>query len=513
MEEKITPQPAGAQAPPIPADGNIPAETAAPEIPTTSLSQVRTFYSDAEGVKSGSSELFGPQDTGAKKVVKKKGTILSKFKRLFASRKKAPTEPTEKLNITSARVEGNTPLKKAQPKVKEEYIPYEPKVSGAKTLGKKPQATPPQSLADLKSRPGYKSAADRNTAPVKRKGFITKKEALRQKNIFDTVLSFATPNTSDDKQSLTQLHTYTHDLSDTIKSGNKSVISIAAEEQRKKGGDKNVMRFGTIPEEKSRVGLVIAGLVLILIGAGLIWGGLIWFQDAKALPDVFSTGALLSPDDDREIIASSITQTEFQTILEQTTLSDNSFLHLYITDSARLGEMTHKRLISAEQFITFFAPETPALLLRAINVEFMYGIHKVLRNEPVLILKTDAFEQTFAGMLEWEQTLREDLVPLFGEVKPFVREVVIPAAVTEGDEETASSTPTLPQTIEEIITIDTRMFTDAVIRNRDARVLYDPAGKIIFLYALPDAETLIITTNEHSFIEIIERMAASKFVR
>ncbi len=96
-----------------------------------------------------------------------------------------------------------------------------------------------------------------------------------------------------------------------------------------------------------------------------------------------------------------------------------------------------------------------------------------------MVFKTSSYETSFAGMLKWEETLQQDLTPFLH----------------------ASTTP------------GTTTFQDVVIRNKDVRVLKDTTGKAAILYSFPSKDTLVITTDEETFKEIIGRLAPTQFVQ
>ena len=58
-----------------------------------------------------------------------------------------------------------------------------------------------------------------------------------------------------------------------------------------------------------------------------------------------------------------------------------------------------------------------------------------------------------------------------------------------------------------------RPFEDRIIRNKDVRVMKDSAGNIVLLYGFLDQKNLVITTNEQTFQEILNRFFASHIVR
>ena len=116
-------------------------------------------------------------------------------------------------------------------------------------------------------------------------------------------------------------------------------------------------------------------------------------------------------------------------------------------------------------------------MLRALSDIFMFGFHEANGNQPYLILKTTDFKQSFSGMLAWEPYMRQDLSPLF-------------------------LTGTATTSVEG--------FRDRIIRNKDTRLLLAPDGSIALLYSLIDQETILITSNEQTFAEILNRLSTSQ---
>ena len=51
-------------------------------------------------------------------------------------------------------------------------------------------------------------------------------------------------------------------------------------------------------------------------------------------------------------------------------------------------------------------------------------------------------------------------------------------------------------------------FEDVLVQNKDARVLKDSAGNVRLLYAFPNTETLLITTNQSTFLEVFGRLTS-----
>jgi len=56
-------------------------------------------------------------------------------------------------------------------------------------------------------------------------------------------------------------------------------------------------------------------------------------------------------------------------------------------------------------------------------------------------------------------------------------------------------------------------FVDVVIKNKDVRMLTDEYEHPILLYTFADKDTIILTTNEFTLKEILDRMTNRRFVR
>ena len=117
----------------------------------------------------------------------------------------------------------------------------------------------------------------------------------------------------------------------------------------------------------------------------------------------------------------------------------------------------------------------PPILLRSLRPDFMLGTHSFNKNQPFLVLKTDYYDNAFAGMLEWEGHLTEDLLTLFGQEN-------------------------------RVQELSQRKWGDMVIKNKDTRVLLDFDGNIALVYAFKDQRTLIITTSEDTLLEVSRRL-------
>lgn len=127
--------------------------------------------------------------------------------------------------------------------------------------------------------------------------------------------------------------------------------------------------------------------------------------------------------------------------------------------------------------VSLIGPQMPPSLVRSLDSKYMLGVYSFDTNEPFIILTTNDFASSFAGMLKWEDKMTSDLGRLF--------------AIPQNTGTTTNS------------------FTDEALRNKDLRILQDKNKKTILLYSFIDKNTLLITTNENVFGAVVGKYLIS----
>jgi hypothetical protein len=143
------------------------------------------------------------------------------------------------------------------------------------------------------------------------------------------------------------------------------------------------------------------------------------------------------------------------------------------------------RTMDTTEFFALLAPSAPAALSRALGQSFIVGKQSLIENQLILVFDIANFENAFAAILQWEQQMLSDLMPLFRAMNP-------------------SNNIDLSETI---------VFQDEILENLDARVAKNKLGDIIMLYAFYGQDTLIITSHEDTLKEILFRMTAFRKIR
>jgi hypothetical protein len=283
---------------------------------------------------------------------------------------------------------------------------------------------------------------------------------------------------------LERLRTYEGDVADAIKAQNASVVKIAIAEQKKQ--NKKAITFDSTPAKPKRnnlvmglsIGLIVAG-VLVLAGAYVYL-----FLIPKSAPvATLNSDLLISSDSEKEVDISSLSDPDIESKIqaaEDPNLGAGAIEHMYFEQSVAGA----KSSITAQQFFGLLGIHAPAAMIRALGSDFSFGFQNTGTGtlQPFLIVTPQSFDTVYAGMLQWEPTMYDDLQPML-------------------NSKSASSTPK-------------SQFEDAVIKNNDTRVLHDTSGNTLIIYSFPDDQHLIITTNQQTLEELFTRLTtAAKIVQ
>ena len=295
--------------------------------------------------------------------------------------------------------------------------------------------------------------------------------------------------------SVASVRTYKRDIEDTVREKNVSLVSIAAAQARR---EERRPEEATPKAAVKRYTMVGGGIVLIVLALAAL--AYVLLPQAPAQPKVeeatpplihvdMTERITVGADDDRLTLLQKL-----EAARKRTSIALGLVERLYVVESASSSVSGAEREFPASAFIGLLAPNAPPALPRSLSDRFLLGIHSFDGNQPFLIFKTTSFEQTYAGMLAWEPSMRTDLLPLF-ERKPRPR-------IPEEGTSTPSAAPQVNET----------GFVDRIVENHDARVVENGTGDILLLWAFVNRETLVIATNEYSLREAITRLKSPPLV-
>ncbi len=143
------------------------------------------------------------------------------------------------------------------------------------------------------------------------------------------------------------------------------------------------------------------------------------------------------------------------------------------------------RQISSERLFGAIGAYPPPELARALAPNFFFGVYGSSKGPlPFLILEAENPDLARAAMLAWEETMADDLAPIFPEADDYLR-----AAAAEPTRQSA--------------------WVDTVYQNRDARAL--PQGdREVLLWGFGDNGAIIIASDPFLLPEMASRLARDR---
>jgi hypothetical protein len=304
-------------------------------------------------------------------------------------------------------------------------------------------------------------------------------------------------NTTTLKRVTSPIHTFTTDVASSVKNEHTSVIKIAAaENERKIRQEKQKIKEGSLNTAGKNVFTIVISLLLLMAATGIGYYILFIHQPTTKPVVTNTTTDILGAEKQTTISLTEVNHSQLlqtlQNIIGSNILSNGQVEHIAMTDTN--GQITTPS--AAADLFALLQTNAPNSLIRSLNNNFYFGIYNMNGiNQPFLILSSNSYSDTIAGMLEWEKDMVKDLQNIF--LAP--SDQLVPPFFTE----TASNTQ--------------YSFTDAVISNKDARIVRNGQGdqgqNVVFLYSMINQNTLIITTNQTIFQALLDRLIKTTFIR
>lgn len=314
------------------------------------------------------------------------------------------------------------------------------------------------------------------------------------------------------------LVTYQSAIEEAMRGGDVSVVSIAAAEAKRraqKGVAEPVVE--TEPVDYAAIAkkyaMILGGIVLIAAAASAI--GYLALRPTTVPIATDPSSPFISVDQTSAVLATpGMAARDLVQKLDEEKKKVSLSLGLIARHVPAFASSTIDGTVqvpmSGQQFMSAIAPNIPDSLLRTIEPVFLLGTHVYDGNQPFLILRVDAYQEAFSGMLAWEIYLKNNLAPLFTytpterlpEQKIEVSQGPIISTSTASSTATSSATST-PQPGAPTLAVT---FADKIVENHDARVLQNQYGDIFLLWTFIDRNTLVITTNAATLREILSRL-------
>jgi flagellar basal body-associated protein FliL len=276
------------------------------------------------------------------------------------------------------------------------------------------------------------------------------------------------------------LRTYATDFGKSISGERGDMIRRAIADEERKAQAAKAQTLAS----KQNILLLVGSVLSILIGIGAIIFLAIGNRPKTIEPSAAKVPSIVFADASVEIPFTGLSKEQLvaqATAAIEKKISSSSIENIFFTE-IRSGM---KYLTTAKTFLSLISKTVPTQLTDGLENTFMFGAYdNAGKNAPFLIFKTDAYNDAFAGMKEWEARLFDDTYQLFG-------------IATTGENANLLQAK----------------FTDATLMNKNARVLRNSAGTIVLLYAFPDEQTIVITTDPVALTEVSTRLTSQKVIQ
>lgn len=297
------------------------------------------------------------------------------------------------------------------------------------------------------------------------------------------------------------MHTYSSDFAGRIDERGASTFSVLAAEQDagttapaapapKRGGGKMVLA-------------ILSGILLIALGAGGVYATYRFVMTMRDTPVAsFTLPTTVHADEFRELRETGpALLIEIAGLTEEAIVPGNVLVTYVNVERTDENGVTTTGPAGAATLLRSAQVPAPDIFLRNLAEESSAGVISVgVSRTPFFALRVDSYERTYAGMLTWEPLMARDLGMLY----PLYESA--PAPEPEVATSTATSTVALEAPLSPGVAL-TR-FADAIVANRDVRILRDTNGKALIVYGYADKRTLLIARDEAAFATLLERVKA-----
>jgi len=361
------------------------------------------------------------------------------------------------------------------------------------------------------------------------------------------------------------IHTYASDVAEAMAQNHTSKTSMILAESRRKAGTESI---GTAEEKHNGKKLLLMIGSLVLIGAGA-FGAYYLYSISALAPANVAPAAPQAP--------TSLVPTDSQTIVPIDGLSPytlqvavraevakaqapNTMREIVLTEKSGTTQIQ----IPAQEIESLLDIGAPDILVRSLSDRWMLGVYAdgAGAKSMFVVATTDFFQDAFAGMIQWEKVMADDLrqylfssaplgianvqptaptavtayqdLPDLNSVLPSLAQststqatstaskkpsssVATPVVATSSQASaqstsTASISSSTPPLQPEFTAIS-GTFVDRIVGNRDVREFHTTDGKTLFLYSFIDNARLVVAPDEATLAAILARVEDQTYVR
>lgn len=275
------------------------------------------------------------------------------------------------------------------------------------------------------------------------------------------------------------VQTYAEDMAKVIESDGGAIKKIIHEEEEREIEKKNLS-----PESRKNKVFMLVSLVLVVLSFSALIFIAVFKQQIFTVNIAPQFASLIFTDQSKFLEVSGLNKDKIaQTVSNEvnaTKVKVGGIEGIYLTEN--------NQVVRLRQFIALikssFVPGQAAF----IDDNFLTGVFNtgVKSASPAggnffILLKVRSFADVFSTIKSWENKMFYDLHGFFG------RDISVDTNY-----------------------LLTKDFTDGLVANKSARILYDKDGKIVLMYVFADDNSVIITNTQEAAQEIINRLSAGQ---
>jgi hypothetical protein len=284
-----------------------------------------------------------------------------------------------------------------------------------------------------------------------------------------------------------RLRTYESDVAHVLAQQRASLTTMALAEQRAKSQSETISNAPSEPRHSSKK-LLLSLLSLILFGVGVAGGYYLYLKSPLApseavIEEVPPAPSLIASDLRANMEIDGLSPLALRSRIEAEIAKEQK--PQTIKEIILTKTRTNQKLkVSGQEIIRDMDIDAPDILVRSLGQPWMLGVYadQSGNKDVFVVVTTEFFQNSFAGMLQWERVMADDL-------KQYLHPSTEPYFTIRGS------------------------FVDRIIKNKDVREFETEAGQTLFLYSFIDNSKLVITTKQTTLAEIIARLEKAVFIR
>ena len=282
--------------------------------------------------------------------------------------------------------------------------------------------------------------------------------------------------------------TLQRDMTNAVKTQDRSLAQmIIADKKRKREGGYYDKKISIENKHSNNIYKILFGFIIIVVialfGIRSVWQEK---EEGKELPREQISTAIISIDEQILLNTKTFTGggqtfiTAMNNALTKNKTEDGGILHLLFVKEIEVADEKTNKIKKIEvtlpvnEFFELWENNAPESLIRSFEKEnYMFGFFNIGgKTEPFLLFKSKNFDQTYAGILEWENNLCKNAQNIF---------------LTKKE---------CPQ----------YKFKNAQLLDTDIRVLEVESGKPAILYGFLDNENMLIITQSTAVFKEIKSL-------